>query len=522
MPVTLTLGGGAALRTNTSAIQFFYQIGWFYPTYQTFEVSSTSGPLTFAVATSTTDGTHWLSAAPIGGTTTQTVTVSVAPGSLGPGTYTGKITVSSISTINNTLEIPVTLVVSNSALLTAGPSPATFAYQNGGALPPAQSVSIGSTSAPLDFTVGASTADGKSWLAVSPLSGTTPKNLTVVVNPGTLSAGTYTGTISVKSAVASNSPVQIPVTMVISSDSQLTASVQSLNFNYQPGGASQIYSQPVGVYSTGEPVTVAVGVSTSSCGANWLRSYDTTITTPQVITIAFDPMQVPASGNCQGAVTLTPTSGGSSVVIPVSLIISATPLLNIKPLSLSFTAPFEGATTSAQQILLAMTDNSVVSYTAEPSTVTGGNWMKVTGGSGTTGTTPASVKVSADPTGLGVGNLYGEPGGGFVRPDDRSEHTRHLPGDGYRDRYRSAAGALVRAIHHGGRAGFAEHHDRVRSRRHAGVGRHHIGRRFRQLAFCYSEHGDHAGNDLGQGEWKRPSRGCLPWHGRIHGAGRDE
>ncbi len=163
----------------------------------------------------------------------------------------------------------------------------------------------------------------------------------------------------------------------------------------------------MGVYSTGEPVTVAIGVSTSSCGANWLRSYDTTITTPQVITIAFDPMQVPASGNCQGAVTLTPTSGGSSVVIPVSLIISATPLLNIKPLSLSFSAPFAGATTAAQEILLAMTDNSVVSYTAEPSTVTGGNWMKVTGGSGTTGTTPASVKVSADPTSLGVGTYKG-------------------------------------------------------------------------------------------------------------------
>lgn len=404
IPVTLTLGGGSMIGVSASSLQFFYQLGWFLPTYQTIDVSSSGSPLAFSVVASTIDGVGWLNATPAGGTTRQTITVSVTPGLLGPGTYRGKLTISSLGSFNTTVEIPVNLTVSNSPLLTAGAFPTTFVYQTSGATPAAQSIAIGSTSSPINFAVATSTTDGNGWLGVTPLSGTTPQNLTVVVTPGSLIPGTYTGTIQVIAAGASNSPLKIPITMTISAVSQISLSPPSLQFNYQLNGQSQVYAQQVGVYATGAPVTVAVTTSTTSCGGNWLRSYQTTVTTPQVVTIAFDPILLSTPAICQGGVTFTPVGGGTPVTIPVAVVIATTPLMNVSPLALTFSAPFDGEITQPQTLNLAMTNGSAVTYTATASPTTGGNWMRVNSGPGTT---PGTVSVSADPAYLGVGTYSG-------------------------------------------------------------------------------------------------------------------
>ncbi len=65
------------------------------------------------------------------------------------------------------------------------------------------------------FSATASTATGGAWLSVSPSAGTTPGGATMSVNPAGLPAGTYQGTVTITVAGATNSPVAMPVTLIV-------------------------------------------------------------------------------------------------------------------------------------------------------------------------------------------------------------------------------------------------------------------------------------------------------------------
>jgi hypothetical protein len=96
--------------------------------------------------------------------------------------------------------------------LLVSPSSLAFSVQQGGSLPPSQSLSVQS-SRPVNFT---DTASGATWLSVRPASGTTPASLAVSVNPGSLSPGTYQGSVAISSRIGS---VTVPVTLTITTSS---------------------------------------------------------------------------------------------------------------------------------------------------------------------------------------------------------------------------------------------------------------------------------------------------------------
>ena len=64
----------------------------------------------------------------------------------------------------------------------------------------------------LSYTVSAS---GGTWLAVTPASGTTPGSVSVSVNTTGLEAGTYSGSVTITSSGASNSPRTVQVTLAV-------------------------------------------------------------------------------------------------------------------------------------------------------------------------------------------------------------------------------------------------------------------------------------------------------------------
>ena len=402
--VTLTLTVGPALSANVTSLQFYYQVG-VLPSSQTFIVTSSSTtPLNIDVTATMTDGTGWLSATPLSGTTPQTVTVAVSPLNLAAGVYHGTIAVSAPSSANNaSVTIPVTLTVSSQALLTVSASPAPFIYQTGTSAPASQSVTIASSGGALAFSAGATTSDGSSWLAVSPLSGTTPQALTIAVNPASLSPGSYSGAVVVSAIGAINSPLSIPITLTISSSNTLVVSAQSVVLNYQIGGANEITSQPVTVTSTGGPVTVAATATTPAtlCGPGWLQVFPASFITPGAVQIGVNPIGFSQPQSCIGAVVLA--GSGSPVQIPVTLIVATTPFLNIQPLSLSFSAPYQGDLISPN-IVLSTTDNKPVTFTANATTSGSGPWLFVYPSQGST---PYSLTVSANPSLLGVGSYTG-------------------------------------------------------------------------------------------------------------------
>ena len=159
----LTIAGGP--------LTFTYQIGSAIPASQTFAASISSGNASFSASSS---APTWLQVSPATGTlgtSATTFTVSVTPTALVPNTYSGSITISAPNTSNGVASIGVSLVVSNvppTPSLVVNGGPLSFNYQNGSSSPPAQTISILTSTGSLNWTA----TSNESWLQANPLSGT--------------------------------------------------------------------------------------------------------------------------------------------------------------------------------------------------------------------------------------------------------------------------------------------------------------------------------------------------------------
>jgi uncharacterized protein (TIGR03437 family) len=188
---------------EVSSLRFDYLIGATMPATQKLDVlSEASGAagIGFGLAAATDNGGSWLSikdssggAIPANPTTPYTFSVSVAPGTLAAGIYTGKITVT--PAMGNVVSIPVTLNIQATATVSASPSTLSFNYQQGNAEPSGTVQVAGTAGSAVNFTV--TTASRGSWLSVGPTSGTTPRTLTVKALAASLDPGTYAGRITI-------------------------------------------------------------------------------------------------------------------------------------------------------------------------------------------------------------------------------------------------------------------------------------------------------------------------------------
>ena len=109
----------------------------------------------------------------------------------------------------------VTLDVAAAAIIVAAPSPISFTYQQNGSLPASQILSLGSTGAPLNLTVGVSTQSGGEWLLVDSTNVTTPGMISVSINPAGLSPASYQGTLNISASDASVASLTVPVMLTV-------------------------------------------------------------------------------------------------------------------------------------------------------------------------------------------------------------------------------------------------------------------------------------------------------------------
>ena len=402
VPVTLTVT--ATLTPVPSSLPFTYTIGGSTPAPVPIGVTSNGGAITYTATAATTSGGNWLAVSPGSATTPTGVTASVnaaALTGLAAGTYNGSITLTSTGASNNPVTIPATLVVS-SALGTSSPS-FTFAYQIGGSTPATQPLTITSNGAALTFTASPSTTSGGSWLSVSSPTGPTPQTLTVSTVQSVLSsltAGNYSGSITITSAQAGNSPVIIPVTLTVSAHPSLTTAPSSLSFSYTING-SVPGSQPVTVGTTGTSPLTGVSASTAT---PWLSASLSGTATPATMTVSLVQANLPSTaGVYQGSVTINATGAAAPLSYPVTLNVSAQPALTVGPPSLTFTGQVGGANPGSQTLSVTSINGSV-SFTAVPTTTSGGSWLSVSSPAGATNTT---LQISVNTKGLAVGNYSG-------------------------------------------------------------------------------------------------------------------
>jgi len=144
--------------------------------------------------------------------------------------------------------------------------------------------------------------------------------------------------------------------------------------------------------------TWSAAASTVS-GGNWLSVSPATGSFPGTLTVSVSTAAL-AAGNYSGAITLTTANvGNSPLVISVALRVTASATLTVSPAQLTFQGLANDATLASQTIQLTGTPGAVA-WTA----ATTSPWIVL---SATSGTTPSTLSVAANPKGLMAGRYEG-------------------------------------------------------------------------------------------------------------------
>lgn len=188
-----------------------------HPSPQTFRVRNTGeGNLSYNVSSDK----GWLVVDPVSGISTgewDTITVSTDITTLQAGVHTGTISVSSSDAYNSPVRMSasVTITEKQTPFITLDKFSHSFSSFAASANPSAQNFRV--KNGGID-TLNYSISANRSWLAVSPSSGSSSgewDTINVSVDNSGLEVGTYQGTISVSSPNVDNSPQNISVEMRI-------------------------------------------------------------------------------------------------------------------------------------------------------------------------------------------------------------------------------------------------------------------------------------------------------------------
>jgi uncharacterized protein (TIGR03437 family) len=416
LPILVTLAGTPAIQVGSSQLNFAWQIGTAAPAAQSLSITSSTGVnVTFTDSAKTSSCGNWLVISAQNGATPSSITAQVNTSGLNTAQpCAGEIDISAPGASNPTVVVPVNLLVSTNPLLLVPSTGPTFTYQIGTSNPATQNVQITSSGTPLAFTVStaATTAGGPNFITVAPITGTTPQALALTVNPlilATLGPGTYSDTVTLTSAGAGNSPQTFDVTLTVSSNPLLTASVDSLTFNYEIGKTAPT-NQTFAVSSTASPLNFNVSVSTTNCsgfltatGSNGVNGVTYLDQNQVIASVNVTGLTTPKV--CNGIITLSvPNSTTPALSIPVTLNVSEKALLDVSTNTINITL-LPGAAVSQQTVALTSTDSTVLSFEATAATnPVGLTWLSV---APNTGTTPKNLLINISPASLGVGTYDG-------------------------------------------------------------------------------------------------------------------
>jgi uncharacterized protein (TIGR03437 family) len=207
------------------------------------------------------------------------------------------------------------------ATLSATPASLTFTYQLGAAtgLPTAQSLAVktsGSTSQ--SFTVATPSAD--EWLTVTPSKAATPATLKVYVNPTTLTAGSYTSSITL--SPPGSTVLTVTVTLTVKAPAPVLQVTPTSVAQTLPSGADPV-TATINLSSTGSPLAFAVAPS----GGSWLA-----VTPVSGLALASPPVGLKATliaadlapGSYKGTINITSgATGAKPIAVAVSLTVTA-------------------------------------------------------------------------------------------------------------------------------------------------------------------------------------------------------
>ena len=176
----------------------------------------------------------------------------------------------------------------------------------------------------------------------------------------------------------------------------LSVTPSSLSFNY---GSSVPPAQSISVNATGIALSY-----TAASSVPWLSVSPANGTTPGTVTVSVSPNGWP-SGTYKGNVTIAASGAASSSspqIVQVTMVVSSPPTSSASlignPSALSFTYRTSAGTSRESRYVRVSSKGAPQSFTASHS---GGSWLSV---SPTTGSTPATLRVSVNPLGMPPGS----------------------------------------------------------------------------------------------------------------------
>ena len=302
-------------------------------------------------------GANWITITPSVGSIPATFQVSVNPANLAAGTYSGNISINAGS-YTQTVTVSATIAAATPAKLGVDTPLVSLTSPQGGAALTQQLHVLNTGGGSITFTAASATISGGNWLGISATSGSattsTPFQLTVTGNPGTLSPGTYTGSVTLTGGGAK---VTVPVTLSISAPTaSILVSQSALSFTAVSQGGSPL-PQNIGVLNTGQGSMNWSASAKTLSGGNWLSITPNSgsVATPYLsvtpITVSVNPAGLSA-GTYYGTIQVSGLAVNSPQVLTIIFNVlpaGFTPGPQIFPSGLIFTG-VPGVTPGSQDV----------------------------------------------------------------------------------------------------------------------------------------------------------------------------
>src|SRR3984893_16530626 len=397
IPVAVTVG--TSVFTQINPLNFTMAFGGANPLAEVLNVAMTdSATVRYSASVATAKGGSWLSISPSGNACCYTPlanTVSVNPGSIAAGTYTGEIIITEYANPGRAMVFPVTLtVVSSGPFFADLPGQLSFSVKTNGTTATSQTIQVGNGgSGTLNWTLAASTADGGNWLIPTPVSGTAPSAVSVAITVSQLPgggavAGEYIGQLVFQT---SGDTTTIPVTVTVGAAP--FTQLNPLSFTMPFGGANPL-SQVVNVAALDNSTfRFSASVATAK-GGSWLSispSGNACCYTPLAIAASVSASTLAAGSYTAEIIFTEYANPGRSMVVPVNLtIVASGAFFDNLPGALCFSFKTGGAATSQ----IGQTGNGAAGaliWTIGTSAADGSAWLTATP---TSGTAPSIATIS--------------------------------------------------------------------------------------------------------------------------------
>lgn len=331
---------------------------------------------------------------PVSSWTDKVIRASFVPSTMSNLTIPGLVTI--YVELSSSAWESINIMAAPASSIAVAPTRLQFSYMVGGTIPAGQSIQVTNGDG---GTLSWSATTSASWLSVSPAAGTAPSTLSLLVSPAGLSAGTYTGSLQISAAGASNSPVSVAVTLTVAqAAAALAVSPQAITFNYLTGSATPA-AQGVSITNSGGGTLTW----SATASAPWLSIAPASGTAPSTLSVLVSPAGLSA-GAYTGTVRISAADASNSPAsVTVTLTVAsapATPALAVSPQALSFNYMTGSTSPAAQGVSITNNGGGTLAWTASSSA----SWLSVSPASGTA---PSAPSVLVSPSGLSAGTYAG-------------------------------------------------------------------------------------------------------------------